>query len=132
MGDDVKHRSAQDGDGSAVFFSQFQDHIDAVNRRRKGRDQQSTLCLHINFFQVWENRTLRGREARKLGVGGVADQTLHAFFTILSQALNIKGFAIHGGMVKFEITCVNHDANRGVNRYGEAIRHGVRVADEFN
>ena len=56
MVDDIQHRSAQNRDRSAMFLGQLQQHINPVDRRSKGGNQQTSGGFGKDAIEVGPHR----------------------------------------------------------------------------
>ena len=70
-------------------------------------------------------------EARNIGVGGVAEEQVEAFFTNLCEGTKVGEPAVKRNLVHLEVTCVKNRTPSGANDHGERIWNGVIHCHEF-
>jgi len=132
LGDHIEHRTAKQAHLAPVLERQLQDHRHAVNRAGEGGDDHPALRLCHVAIEIGEHGTLRRTEAGHLGVGGIAEQTEHAFVAVMGETGQVEMLAIHRRVVEFEIAGEDDRAHRCGDRQREAVGHRVGVADEFH
>ncbi len=86
----IRHAAAHQRNLSVVGGSQFQCELDAMDARRKTRDEQATVGAPENIFKAWTHRAFAGRVARTLDVGRILEQRQHAFFAIFGKCVQIE------------------------------------------
>ena len=96
-------------------------------------DHHATLrSLKEESTQRSPDRSLGGREARLLGVGGVGQQERDAFVTERREARDVGASPVDRREVEFEVTRVHDDAGVGAKGQGVGTRHRVRDGDELD
>src|SRR5208282_6737271 len=106
--------------------------LDAMNRRRKARDKQPPLRVCEDFVELPAHRTLAGRVALALDVGGVLKQRQYPGFAVLGEGVQIEKFVVGRRWIDFEIAGVNDDSQRRVNGERHAIDQAMRHANGMN
>ena len=130
---DVVNHVASDKGHLAVDANGNVKHLlNAVNRRRKTRQNHAARRRTGQFFDARHHRAFRRREARTLHVGGIAEEREHAFAAVFGESVQIKGRAVDRSLIDFEIPSVDDHAKRRADGQRHAIQRAVGYGNEFD
>ena len=104
-----------------MLHRQLEDHCHPVGGAGKGGEDYPAFRGADMAIEIRKYSPLWRGEAGQFGIGGVGEQAEHPLLAVMRHALNIEGFTIDGGVVKFEITGEYNNAYWGGNRQGEAV-----------
>ena len=128
----VVHGAAEEGDFASVLVGELDSEINAVDRRREARDKKAALGVGEDFVELAADGALAGRVSLALDVGGILKQGQHARFAVFGEGVQVEKFVVGGCGINLEIASVNDDAERRVDREGNAIDQAMRDLDRMN
>src|SRR5712692_226550 len=128
----VDHAPANEGHLTPHALGDVDHLLNAVNRRRKARQNHAPRRRAAQLFDARHNRELRRRKSGALHVGRVAEQREHAFIAIACESMQIEGSTVHGRLINLKVPRVNNHADRCADRQRHAINGAVRDRDELD
>ena len=99
--------------------------IDAVNGRRKTRDEKTALGVGEDFVELAANSALAGRVSLALDVGGILKQGEDAVLAVFGEGVQVEKFVVGGSGIDLEIAGVDDDAERSVDGERYAVDQAV-------
>src|SRR5215831_3745488 len=125
-----RHRATYQRDFALVFASHLDGQLDAMDGRRKTRDEQAPVGAGEDLVKASPHGALAGRVTAALGVGGILQQSQHVlFFAVFGKGVQIEQAIVGGSRIDFEIAGVNQHAQRSVDGQGHAVHQAVRYLD---
>ncbi len=115
-----------------MLVSQFHGQPDAVNGRRKARNEQPPLGVREDFVKLAPHGALAGRVTLALNVGRILKQRQHALLAVFGEGVQVEEMIISGRGIDLEVAGVNDHAQRSMNRQRNAIHQAVRHSNGMN
>ena len=122
----IVHGAAEEGDLAAMLVREFDRQIDAMDRGRKARDEQTALGVGENFVELASDSALAGCVSLALDVGGILKQGEDAAFAVFGKGMKVEEFVVGGRGIDFEIASVDDNAEGSMDREGHAIDQAMR------
>src|SRR5260370_41131173 len=99
----ILHGAAEKTDFAAVLPRHVDGQLDAVNRRREARDEQTPFGADKYLFELAVDSTLARRVALALDVGGILQERQYSLFAVLGETVQIEEAIVRGRRVGPEI-----------------------------
>ena len=126
----AQHGAAVKRDLAVVRHSGIDRHLHARHVGREGRDDHALLRLRNEAGQGVLDAGLRSGDTRDRGVGGVAEEEVHAFVAKPRQRGDVGGLAVVRGLVHLDVTGHDDVAGAGLDGHAQALRDGVADVPE--
>ena len=130
---DIEHRSAGQGNLSAVRDRVINDLLHAVHVRREGRNDDTALFIaQKDIVKRLTHRNLGGGISRPFGIGGFAHEKQNALLTQLTESRDIHDIAVDRRQIKLEVTRMQDHALGRMHRDRAGVGDRVVDTDEFH
>ena len=104
--------------------------LHAVDVRGEARDDHPALGLGEDLVEGLADGALRGGGARRLGVGGVAEQGEHAAIAEPGEGVDVGDASVDRRVVEAVVAGQHHGAEVGAEDDGQRVGHAVAGRDE--
>src|SRR5579862_5109472 len=128
----LDHGAADDGHLAAMLAGEVERNADAVDGRREAAEEDFLFCVGEDFVEAGNDGAFAGRIAGTLHVGGVLQQGQHAALAVLSEGMQVEGLFVERREIDLEIAGMDHDADRRLNREGNAVDQRMGDADRLD
>src|SRR5277367_3803433 len=103
-----------------------------MDRRRKTRDEETTLGMREYLVKLAPDRALTRRVSLAFDIGRILKQREHALLAVLRERVQVKHLVVGGSGVDLEIAGVNQYSERGVDGQRYAIDKTMRNVNRMD
>ena len=126
------HRPSDERDFAAMVRRQLNCQFDAMDGRRKTRNEKTASRAREYFIKFSSHRSLTWSIALAFDVGGVLKQRQHSFFPIFGESVQVKQLVVSGCRIDLEIASMKNHSQRRVHGQRNTIHQTVRHLDGMN
>ena len=125
------HRAAHQHHLTAALGSSIQNLLHTVHMRRERCHNNTPGCVPEHVGNNGANILLGRGEPGHLGIGGVRQEQVNAFFTQFSEVAQIGDAPIQRQLIHLKVAGVQHGASTGANKDRKGIRDRVIHRNKF-